>query len=281
MKKFRTFMALANTNIQQKAADDYRSYTLFLRKIEPYVSNLQNKSILDIGCGRFAPMSILLHSHGFHVTGIDSLYIGLHDSFIHRWKKYFSSHNIDTIVKEFFLDLFRLRTKYYLALQRLSGMKLKIDDLDIQCVNAENLSFPENYFDIVFAVTVFEHVSNVDKAAEEISKVLRSNGLAYLVIDLYTGISGSHNPLWNNTNRVPPWDHLRQQTWPLSTHLNKLRLDDYISILSKHFQILKMELDEKEGAKDLLTSEIRSQLVEYTEKELLSSALFLILRKVT
>jgi SAM-dependent methyltransferase len=280
MNKLGTYLAIARTDMHKKADDDYRSYNLFINKTKPYISHLRGKSILDIGCGRFAPISVLLHSQGYNVIGIDSLYIGLKDSFIQRWWKCWSLQQFNGLFIEIYLDLFRLRQKYNLILQRVSGINIKLDGLDIRRINAENLLFPENSFDIVFAVTVFEHIAHVEKASKEICKVLRKDGIVYLVIDLYTGISGSHNPLWYNTQKVPPWDHLRQQTSPLPTFLNKLRLNDYISIFKKNFEILYMELEEKHGAKELLTPDIRAELAEYSENELLSSALFLILRKV-
>src|SRR6187402_361243 len=56
-------------------ADTFRVFTETARKngVDPFRAR-----VLDVGCGANAPMSLLLHSAGATVTGIDA-YIG------HRW----------------------------------------------------------------------------------------------------------------------------------------------------------------------------------------------------
>jgi ubiquinone/menaquinone biosynthesis C-methylase UbiE len=51
----------------------------------------------------------------------------------------------------------------------IPSCKLKIED-------ANNLSFEDNYFDIVYALDVLEHIKEVEKAINEIKRILKPNG---------------------------------------------------------------------------------------------------------
>jgi len=39
-----------------------------------------------------------------------------------------------------------------------------------------NLPFENNYFDVIFVLDILEHVKEIDKAIEEIKRVLKTNG---------------------------------------------------------------------------------------------------------
>lgn len=52
--------------------------------------------------------------------------------------------------------------------------------IDFQSAEAENLPFPENFFDVVFVNEVLEHVENDKKAAKEILRTLKPRGLAII-----------------------------------------------------------------------------------------------------
>ena len=45
---------------------------------------------------------------------------------------------------------------------------------------AENLPFEDNSFDAIWSITTLEHVINPEKALEEIIRVLKPDGVAYL-----------------------------------------------------------------------------------------------------
>lgn len=57
------------------------------------------------------------------------------------------------------------------------------------CASAENLPFENESFDALWSITVLEHVNDPEKALNEISRVLKPEGVAYL------------SPAWH----VRPW----------------------------------------------------------------------------
>lgn len=56
----------------------------------------------------------------------------------------------------------------------------------------EKLPFKDQYFDIVISNMVFEHVFNIEFALEEISRVLKNNGIVYLRFPSYEIIREGH-----------------------------------------------------------------------------------------
>jgi len=56
----------------------------------------------------------------------------------------------------------------------------------------ENLPFDDNYFDFITSVTVLEHVADVDKSLDEITRVLKKDGLFYLACPNYFWIYEGH-----------------------------------------------------------------------------------------
>lgn len=64
--------------------------------------------------------------------------------------------------------------------------KLGLDNLYVQKEDARRLSFPDNYFDKVFSVSVFEHIAPAKKgeipAIIEAARVLRQGGIVVLTL---------------------------------------------------------------------------------------------------
>jgi len=64
------------TQDYRKRAKDYRTFLTMRCKLESYIRELKGNFVLDIGCGRRYPYTLLLHSLGNNVVGIDIAYIG-------------------------------------------------------------------------------------------------------------------------------------------------------------------------------------------------------------
>lgn len=60
-----------------------------------------------------------------------------------------------------------------------------INEVGIRHEDAENLSFKDESFDIVISQDVFEHITNIEKAAQEVYRVLKENGKAYISVPFY------------------------------------------------------------------------------------------------
>ena len=59
-------------------------------------------------------------------------------------------------------------------------MNTHVNNLSYRIEDALNLSFPENTFDLVTSVDVMEHVGKPRRMTEEIARVLRPGGLAFI-----------------------------------------------------------------------------------------------------
>lgn len=55
-----------------------------------------------------------------------------------------------------------------------------IPNCTFKVANAANMPFKNEYFDVVFALDVIEHIRNIDPVIKEIHRVLKPNGLAIL-----------------------------------------------------------------------------------------------------
>ncbi len=55
--------------------------------------------------------------------------------------------------------------------------KKKYPELQLQQEFVENLSFADNYFDTVFCIEVVEHLLDIDKALQEVHRVLKQGGV--------------------------------------------------------------------------------------------------------
>lgn len=58
-------------------------------------------------------------------------------------------------------------------------------EVDFIVMNAENLSFSNNYFDTVYAIEVLEHVDSLDKVLNEIKRVLKKGGKLIVSVPYY------------------------------------------------------------------------------------------------
>jgi len=262
---------------RKRAMKDYRTFSTMRRKLEDYYGELKGINVLDIGCGRRYPYTLLLHSLGNNVVGIDTAYIG-DGFFIKRYWKEITRNGFKSFCRAFLFDVMRQKSTYYKTLQELCDFPLNKEGLTFKIMNAENVKSPNETFDLVVSILCFEHVANVPKVLSELYRVLKTGGFAYIKIHLFTSRTGGHH-LGKQYNFVPPWDHLRQNRFPVPEYMNKLRKDEWLRLFSERFEIVEVleEIDEK--GERLLTSEILSELSDYSKEELLTETITIIARK--
>ena len=66
---------------------------------------------------------------------------------------------------------------------------------------------------------------------------------------------------------------------PAPVNLNKMRMHEYLSLFQQKFKILELLRVEEEKARGLLNSEIRDELSDYTEEELLTEYIIIVAQK--
>lgn len=140
---------------------------------------------------------------------------------------------------------------------------------------------PSNSFDLIASNAVFEHVSDVQKTAAEVSRLLDTGGYFYAIIHNFYSLSGGHNLEWafpgeHPSRKVPPWDHLRENLFPAFTYLNRWKPEQFREAFAKCLMILSFQgvginhdPGELEGER-FLTAEIASELQSYPENILLT-----------
>jgi SAM-dependent methyltransferase len=231
------------------------------RDISPYLDTVSSLHVLDLANGRLRPQYTLLKAAGHLVFGID---------LANR------------------RQLNRIDLAYSLA-RRLYIWKLGLSPRSVVnqtlvCGDVGVLPFPDSSFDLVSSVAAFEHFSDVPKVVDELTRVIRPAGLAWVGIHLFTSLSGGHNislaqvPLRKIPAGVDPWDHLRQRRLPFHVPLNEWRLDQYLETFSNHFEILKHYCAMREG-EELLTPAIEDELSAYSRDELTCGAYVILARK--
>jgi SAM-dependent methyltransferase len=237
--------------------------------------------MLEVGCGQRFALTLLFHSVGARVTGIDTDFVDPKFSLkgmLSVWKRNGFERFAKTAIRHILFDRI-----YYSTLEKELGQPLKIDkELDVRLMNACALEFPDNEFDFIYSCAVFEHIDNVEKASSEVARVLKPDGIVSIGIHLFPSLSGGHSLEWAYpdtcpSKTAPPWDHLRQNLFPTHVYLNKLRETDYISIFNRYFTIL--DVRESYEGEEFLTDEILKELRDYSKEELLKRYIRVTMRK--
>lgn len=272
------YIGVLTQDYKERAAKDYNTFLAIKNTLETYMGKLKGKVILDVGCGRRYPYTLLLHSLGNRVVGIDSNYIEYSDSLIKRYWKELTRNGIEHFIRAILFDLLKQKSTYYKTLQQLSSFPLNHHGIIFRQMNAENMAFSDETFDLVVSILCFEHIANLRKAIFKIHRVLKRGGFAYVKIHLFTSRGGGHQ-LGKEFFRVPPWDHLRQNRFPAPVYLNKLRKDEWFRLFSEKFEILEVISEADRNAENLLRAEVLSELSAYSKDELTTSTITIVAQK--
>lgn len=269
----------------------YNEFNGVNKILEKYRGELKNISILDIGCGHLAIQTLLRHSYGQAIVGIDlmppeQIIDNLRQLFLFavgggslRW-----IYKICCLAKKLNIDLHDIN--YFKTLKELCPFLLSYKGLQIRYMDVVDLKFPDRSFDAVISFSAFEHILDVPKAINEIKRVLKDGGIAIVGIHLFASLSGGHYPEWSDVasfipGNIPPWDHLRNPpAYTINSEvLNTHRESEFYEMFKKEFEIVE-KLDAYEpGGRHLFTEEIRKELVEYSEEELFKKVIVLVVKK--
>lgn len=268
----------------ERYASDHCYWFARMRKtLAPFISDFEGIRALDIGCGLLQWQTIMLHSLGADVTCIDVEYIRP-DRRLDKYWHILHSNGLERALKTLYWD-YVYRPRYLQALRECSPLPLNTQGMDLRQHLAERLPFDDRTFYLVVSHEVIEHIEDVPSATDEIRRVLKPGGLAYINIHLFPSISGGHHMEWKFPDDepsvvVPPWDHLRDNRFPEHpSWINEMRERDYRPIFERRFDILVWEASAYEGH-TLLTPEIKAELSEYTEEELLKKGVIIVARKL-
>lgn len=282
LRLYVTQLGWANRYTERYAADHCYWFRRMTDTLQPYLPTYDGVRALDVGCGMLQWQTIMLHSCGAEVTGLDMEYVRA-DRRLDKYWHVLRKNGAERALKTAYWD-YVYRPRYLKALQACAPFTLNTRGLDLRQHVAERLPFEDNSFDLVASHEVFEHIADVPAAAEEIKRVLKPGALAYINIHLFPSISGSHHMAWKfpdeePSDTVPPWDHLREKRYPEHpSWINEKRERDYQPVFENLFEILEWQASAIEG-KALLTPEIKAELSDYSEDELLKKGIIIVARK--
>jgi SAM-dependent methyltransferase len=244
----------------QRSAIESRFAQLRAQDIQQYSGSDNLLRILDIANGRLRPQYALLRHAGHQVYGVD---------YINR-----SPRTPTDLAYTVARQMYNWR----------SGFMQHQQTNTLVCGDVGKLPFASGFFDLATSVAAFEHFLEVPHVIDEIQRVLRPGGLAWICIHIFTSPSGGHNvrllevPLRTLPSGTEPWDHLRQRRLPFTVPLNEWRIQQYLDAFQSRFEIIKSYCAIREG-EQWLTPAIEAELSQYSRDELTCAAFVIVARK--
>jgi SAM-dependent methyltransferase len=287
MRRLRLYLSLvrySNAHNRDFAREHYSFFAAMLEALRQRGKDPRGLRVLDVGCGKSYWLTLLLHSYGAHVTGVDTEYVQAG----FRPRKYLAilrRNGFERALKTLIWDLVYARP-YYRELARQCPFPLRFDGVDTRVAPDGRLAFSESGFDLAVSHEVFEHIRDVDAVVRDLRRLLRPDGLTYIYVHNFASISGGHHIAWKfpdtePSRLVPPWDHLREKRFPdIPSWLNGMRESEYREVFERHFTILQWIPSGREGA-GLLSPAIRRELAHYSVEELLTKGFTIVAQPKT
>src|SRR5262249_3844272 len=150
---YRGQVELARKHTDRFAADHCMWFERMRSMLRPYIPDFKGVRALDVGCGLLQWQTIMLHSLGADVTGIDMEYVRadrLPDKYLHIWR----TNGLERAVKTLFWD-FTYQDQYRRALAACATFPLDLHGLKFRQHTAERLPFDDEQFDLVVSHEVF------------------------------------------------------------------------------------------------------------------------------
>ncbi len=126
-------------------------YKIILRILDEFGGNLVNPKILDFGCGT-GNIAVELRKLSFDVYGVD-----IDKQAVEEVRHKFSENKFE-------------KERIQLIDSRKEFFEIKSD---------YKLPFEDGFFDFIYAYQVFEHISDMDKALQELGRVLKPGGFIF------------------------------------------------------------------------------------------------------
>jgi SAM-dependent methyltransferase len=254
--------------------------------------SIAGRRVLDLGCGPMFAFALQCAADGARVTALDTAYVRP-DPLPLAFARTLALGGAKQAVKSAARRLL-FSKRYYDALEREAGRPLRRHARDIAFATADaaSSSYPleSGSFDLVASNAVLEHVADVPAFAREVARILAPGGWFYAIVHNFYSLSGGHHPDWayadeRPSERVPPWDHLRENRHPAFVHLNRLRPEEYSAALGGPLDVVVFEgrgIDHGAPATEgerFLTPEVAAGLSAYPRELLLTRLWCVIARR--
>jgi SAM-dependent methyltransferase len=205
---------------------------------------LRNLDILEIGPGQFLTQMTYLAAHN-RVVGIDLDVIVRGFSPL-AYAKMLQVNGPRRTAKTLGRKLLGVDRQFSSELKKQLHLE-HFPHLPLYQMDVCNMSFACQSVDFVYSRAVFHHLPNPSLAIDQVVRILRPGGVAYISIHLYTSETGCLDPriFTRNRDQVRWWPHLRphlQHTVKANAYLNKLRLEQWRSLFSSKMPGVEVHL---------------------------------------
>jgi SAM-dependent methyltransferase len=272
-------------NVPTMAAADIA----YVREMEARVARRYNREIraldlLEIGPGQFLSQAVYFaRSNRVTAIDLDVIPVGFDPG---PYLRMLGINGLRRTIKTLARKAAGIDWRYASEVKRQLNME-KLPTVTLQQMDICRTTFADESFDFAYSRSVFHHLPDPEAAMDEIARLLRPRGIAYVALHLYSSPTGSLNPsvLNGNIEELGRWAHLRpqlQDTVRPTVHLNGLRLREWRRLFAKHWPGCEAETtaspnEALEATARLLQSQ--GELRGYTMEELLHHELVVMWQK--
>jgi SAM-dependent methyltransferase len=252
---------------------------------------LEDCRVLEIGYGQRPWRLLWLANLGVDITGVDldrPVLRATPGEFLRILREQGAERALKSLVRAILFDR-RERSALARAIERETGRSFTnpVDRLRVSDAASDAFWRTMPPLDFIYSEDVFEHIPSegLQRMAGAMAASLKPDGLAFIRPDVFTGITGGHHPEWYahtlsapRRRRSEPWEHLRKGRFSASTFLNRWSRADYRRLFARHFEIVEERASNPDLGREFLTPEVRAELEQYPEAELLSNQVLYLLR---
>lgn len=262
-----------------------------LRRVEAEIERrfafpLRDRDVLDVGVGQLLPQARYF-SRGNRVVGIDFDVIAQGPSLL-PYLRMLVRNGPRRTVKTILRKLSGVDRRFRSEMERQLGSRLA-PRLPVLHMDVCDMRFPDATFDFVHCFSVVHSLPDPGGALDEIARVLRPGGVAYLSLHLYTSETGSLDPRLFTSRRseIPPWSHLRPMLADAirpNAFLNRLRLAQWRALFAQHLPgsaLVLTPASRPSGDEDARRLLERGELSGFSLEELLTHRVEVFWRKTS
>jgi SAM-dependent methyltransferase len=151
-------------------------------------------------------------------------------------------------------------------------------------MDAAKMEFPDESFDFIYSINVFEHLPDPRAVLRECKRVLRPGGCVFSHVHLYTCDSGCHDIriIRSDHEGIPYWPHLRTSHSYVvenTAYLNKLSLKQWREVFGALGDYREAHVRDEHLRPEMERVRASGELSDYSEDDLLVSVLLTLWRK--
>jgi SAM-dependent methyltransferase len=273
---YRIYSLNVPRNVEERIKDVRRAESLINEQLGV---ELRDLDILEIGPGQFLSQMIYFGRQN-RVVGIDlDVIVQGFDPI--GYARMIRHNGVKRIAKTVFRKVLGIDARNKAELKRQLQLP-SVPKMRVHRMDACKLEFADSSFDCAYSRSVFHHLPRPQAAIDEIVRVLRRGGCAYVSFHLYTSQTGSLDPnvLVQREDEIGAWPHLRERfrnSVRSTSYLNQLRLEEWRQLFTERMPGVEFIYNRAAAAANserleraAIKLQSRGELLEYSLDELLT-----------